>query len=658
VTTATARRSPPGGGEAVPRVAGRTQTLILAAAGILVLGFVAAGSGMHHQSAGNLADSTQAAARALAASLLLFGVCGFGVTRLFLPEGLRRHELLWVLPAGACTSALALTVLGFAYVPFRLALALTIAGGAALAAVALRRRPGSASLGRGVGWPAIVAVVACGVALAPYFAIGFPTVIGDGSDSHLAVGMADFLQDNHPTAENPDEPLDEVFILWRSKQPIYYALGAVSSLSGLEPFEVIAPLSALLLALAAAGMYLVARELLGAGVVVACAAMAVTALDRMVLHTGMHPYFNQTWGYFTLPFSLVLGWWAVRRRSGPALGLLLLFLAIGAFAYPLALPIPVLAVAVFWGLELRERRRRGEPAEPLVRRLWRGPRSLVWIVPLALVLAVPLMGVAEKLWAGLQLVFEGSLKSWGGDLFYFVPGNQFFALPFETLWWLVVAGMGVLAAWALARAPRPLGVGIGAALVVFLGAAVWFRQREFGQYVEFKALAFAAPLFLVCAAVGMGRLRRAGPVLLGLLVVSAAVSGRQEQKVTGTPVPETIVDVREWDRDLPESASVRFDTTPDLQIWLGYFMPGQPVCSLYPLLNTSYPRVEYSRSADYLLVERKLKRRLPDRYRGRWPDTAGAPLRSNAQFELYRAKRGLPGRDRCSRRLVKMVENL
>ena len=51
------------------------------------------------------------------AATAFFAVCGFGATRLLLPEGLRRYELAWVIPVGACVSALALTVLGFAFVP-------------------------------------------------------------------------------------------------------------------------------------------------------------------------------------------------------------------------------------------------------------------------------------------------------------------------------------------------------------------------------------------------------------------------------------------------------------------------------------------------------------------------------------------------------------
>ncbi|HUZ27594.1 MAG TPA: hypothetical protein VMU90_00040, partial [Solirubrobacteraceae bacterium] len=40
-------------------------------------------------------------ARGLAATVALFGVGGFGLVRLLLPQALRDYELLWVLPTGA-----------------------------------------------------------------------------------------------------------------------------------------------------------------------------------------------------------------------------------------------------------------------------------------------------------------------------------------------------------------------------------------------------------------------------------------------------------------------------------------------------------------------------------------------------------------------------
>ena len=59
-------------------------------------------------------------------------------------------------------------------------------------------------------------------------------MIGNGSDAHLAVGTAHFLQHTYPTAVNVDEPVDRVPLVWRSKQPIYYALASVASLASLS----------------------------------------------------------------------------------------------------------------------------------------------------------------------------------------------------------------------------------------------------------------------------------------------------------------------------------------------------------------------------------------------------------------------------------------
>jgi hypothetical protein len=597
------------------------------------------------------------ALRAVGAAVLLFGVCGLGLTRLLLPAGLRRHEALWVVPVGACACGLAMTVLGFAYVPFKAALAAVIAAGLALGAVALRRRPPAGPPSPALAWPAYLAVLLTAVALIPYFRSGFPTVIGEGSDAHLAVGTAQFLQHNHPLSVNPDGPVDRVPLVWRSKQPIYYALGSVATLSGLEPYQTISPVAALMLALAGVGLFLLARELLYAGLAGALLAMAIAGLDRMVLHTGMHPYFNQTWGWFTLPFALVLAWWTVSRRSRGAAALLGLFLAIGAFAYPLALPIPLTALAVFWTIDRRERLRRGEPVHRLSpRRLYRGRRSLLWLVPLALALAVPLLGVAEKTWTAVEVVVPGqTLEDWRGDRLSFVPAHQFFSLPEPTLWWLAVAAMGVLAARVLSRLPRPLRAGIAAVLVGFLAAAVYFRQREYGEYFEFKTLAFVAPLLVACAAVGASRLRpRVLAVLaLGAFLVAAQASARQEIDVTTNQLPQTILELREFDRALPEDASVRLDVTPPLQLWVAYMLSGQPLCSPTPLLDTSYPRVRRSRKADYVLVERKALPFFGDDDPGR-----GRPLRENADFLLYRARPDLPGRANCSRRMVQTVTGL
>jgi len=65
---------------------------------------------------------------------------------------------------------------------------------------------------------------------------------------------------------------------------------------------------------------------------VSVAAMGLAALDREALHTVLNPYFNQTWGFFALPFTVVLGWWVVQpdigRRARQGTALLLAMFAI------------------------------------------------------------------------------------------------------------------------------------------------------------------------------------------------------------------------------------------------------------------------------------------------------------------------------------------
>ena len=613
--------------------------LVLLAAGVIALG-IAGSSGVHRVATNDVLDSVQAAVRAVVATLFVFGVAGFGVTRLLLPERLRPYELLWVPAVGACVLALAMTVLGFAFVPFHVSLAVTLAAGVAIGVLALRRSPGRPA-GGGLFWPGVIAFLLAAVALVPYFGAGFPTVTGFGSDAFHAVGAADFLQHNHPLERHADGPLDRFPLRWGSKQPIYYALASVATVSGLEPYETLTPVAAVMITLAAVGIFLLASHLLSASVLGAGAAMAITGLNAMVLHTALNPYFNQTWGYFTLPFTLVLGWWAVHHRSRPAAILLALFLAVGGLAYPLMLPIPLLAIAIFAWLE--------PVSLPSPRALYRGRRSLLWLVPVALLLAVPAAAAADKMWDAATLLVDPnrSLESWAGDIFGFIPAHKFFSLPEDTLWWLAVAAMAGLAVWLLARLPRALGVGLGTVMVAFLAAGAWFRQRDFGQYFEFKTLAFSAPLLLTCAAVALSRFRRVGPVVLAAFVISAGFAGRLEVRATGPQLTEDFVELRDWAADLPADASIRLDTFPSHQLWGSYMLSSRRLCSQAPLLGTDYPHVVYSRDADFILVDDKGR----DFYDGDPPDAELPALRQNSQFTLYRAKPDLPGDDLCSKRL-------
>lgn len=609
---------------------------------------------------------------------------------LALPAVLRRHEPLWVLPVGAAAAALELTLLGYAAVPFHVSLAVVLVLGVVLAAVALRRarprppgalpraraRPGAAALAR-TAWPLYIAALIAAIALIPMLRAGFATVEGDGSDAHLAVGTAQFLQHHYPLDTVVGNPVDKVPLVWRSKTPIYYALAATSSLSGLEPYQAISTTAAAMLALALLGFFLLARELLRSSLLGAVAGMALVGLDRMVLHTVMHPYFNQTWGFFTIGFAIVLAWVSVgeggRLRTRGAIALLLLFLAIGAFAYPLAAPIPVLALLVFWWRDRRQRRACGEPVRSLDPRRLVRERSRVtrWsLLALAAVLIVPLLGVAEKLSTGLNVAVDptATLRFWAGDLGAYFPEHQFLALGSTTALY-VAAPLLIAAVWlALRGRPRPLGAGIVALLALGVLGAIWFRERAYGQYFHFKLLSFVGPVLIVVAAAGFARLtdplaaslrdRRprprplavlgalAGIAALSLYLATALSGAHDELAQTQNELPRTVIAVRSLEHRLGPGRSIRLDMNAPLQIWVAYFLASEPLCSQRPLLGTSYPHVAISRRADYILADHGTARPF---------DADGPPVAMVGQFRLYRERTGVPGPDGCSRGRVQTV---
>ena len=601
-----------------------------------------------------------AVAGLMLAATLFFGVCGFGATRLLLPAGLRRYELAWVVPVGACTSALGMTVLGFAFVPFKISIAVLVLAGLALAAFAVRRTGGPTRppRWRELTWPAYVAMIIACIALVPLFRAGYPTVIGDGSDAHLAVGAAQFLQHDYPTSVNVNEPVDEFPLVWKSKYPIYYDLGVVATLTGRPTYQAISTLAAIMLALAALGWFLFARELLRVRMLGAVGAMGIVGLDQMVLHTGMHPYFNQTWGYFTLPFSLVLAWWTVRHRSGGALALLVLFLAVAAFAYPLELPIPLVALVVFAALDPNLRHSAGAIRRS---RLLRGRRALWLAIPIAAAFAIPVYGVGEKLISGgvVLLVPGHSLLTWGGDLLAFIPTYEFFSLGGSTLWQLAVAVMVAFAFYALRDRPRELRIGVFGLLAVAALAAIDFRSRTYGWYFEFKILAFVAPLLVVCAAAGISLLRPRAVawVLLGAFALTASSAALAETSTTYDQTPKALLALRTWSRALPRDDSIRLDITPGAQLWAQYMFAGHPTCSELPLLGTSYPHVTFSAKADYALVEvgpaKSPAPRLDPPY-----GSVGPPVFANSDYALYKLSPSLPGRDTCARGTLQTVTSV
>jgi len=591
--------------------------------------------------------------RALAGATVLFGVCGYTLARLWLPQSLAPWWPLFVLPLGAAASGMALTVLGFAAVPFKPALAVTLAAGAVGAIFALRRpSPGAPADPRQLASLAVAAGLIFAVVLIPTFRTGFATVTGTGSDAHQVTGAATFIQHNYPSSTDIAYPVDEVRAVWNSKYPIFYPLAATSTLSGLEPWEAMMTVGALLFALTAIGLFVVARRLFAAGAGVAAIAMGIAVLDQQVFHVAVHPYYNQTWALFTLPFSVVLGHAWVEDRSRSTLALFALITALGVFAYPLMLPFPLVIVGGFWLLDRRARRRRGEPVERLdPRRLWRGARSLLWMVPLGLVLLFPIRGVVQKTRDALELLVdpEQSLEEWGGDLLGYPPFPEFFALPDVT----VVGALGAVAVLALAarlvwQLPRGVGVPLLAALGGALAAAGWFALVDNGHYFYFKILSIAGPLIVTAAVVALSRLpwRPVAVGAIALLSVTTALGTREELDGAYDQLTRQIVELREWSDELPEGASVRLDS--HFQLWHSYMLSDRPVGSSRPIRSFPYP--PFSFGGDYALIE--TTQRPP-------PDAAtDEPLFANDALELWKITSRFKGKtypDFSSRRLERFV---
>ncbi|HEX4364180.1 MAG TPA: hypothetical protein VHZ75_06475 [Solirubrobacteraceae bacterium] len=648
-----------GAGAPPPRrpLTARTQRW-LAWLGVAVAGSIALGlaTSAGVKGRGGLAD----AAHVAIACLVLFTIVGFAPTRLFLPAGLRRHELVWVLPVGAVGAALELALLVYAFVPFNIALGLVLAAGLGLGAYAWRRDPGlplarsAREAGVATSWrtllvPLYLAVLIGAIALIPMFRSGFATVIGNGSDAHLAVGTATFLQRHAPNAVAIDEPVDRVPLVWRSKPPIYLAFGAVARLAGMEPYKVLATLQAALLALGALGFWLLARELLGASAWAAAGAMGLVGLNRIALFTGMHPYFNQTWGYMALSFSIVLAWYAVRRRSRGGLLLFASFLGVLVFAYPLAMPVPLIAAIIFWGFE---RRRQGRSLLRIPR--LRNKKNLLWIIPLFFLLLLPLQGVLEKVSVSLRVLLPGhSLVNWGGDLTGFFPERFFlgFDSAATALPGMILLGVGLVL--ALRAAPRELRWGLGGVVIFGILCALYFRPREYGWYFHFKALAFVAPLAVTLGVAGLARLRWTWVTIVAMIfLVGATRTGAAHQiGTTFDQLPKSLLALRAVDARLPPTATLRLDMPADgRQLWAGILLAGQPLCSQKPVLGTSYPHVPISRRADYVLVDNDWRKPV---------DAVGPPVMTLERYTLFHLRPDLPnGPDTCSRKMVLTVTQL
>nr|MDQ4042048.1 hypothetical protein [Actinomycetota bacterium] len=622
----------------------RRRSLLLAAAGALAL----AAWEQWEFSAG-FSRAAGDALRAGAALVFLYFVAGFAPARLLAPAELRPWATLLALPVGAAVSAIALAALGIAHVPFTVALVLVLVAGA-LAGIAVVWRadfsgPARASLGARVGWPLFVAVVVAVVALSPVWRTGFGTVVGQNGDVVLAVGSAELVKEAPPGAVRAELPVDRIPLVWRSKYPIFYPLAAASELSGLDTVAAFPFVTAAMLALAALGFFFLARVGMRAPPAAALAAMAAVGLSRLPVHVADHPFYNQLWALFALPFVLVAGIAFLRRPDRRSLGLLALFGAIGAFAYPLMLPFPALFLAVgVW----RERHRLpwGRPS----------PRAALGALAGLALLAVLVRGIVEKsASAAVALSPWGDLSAWSGSALLYVPFHRAFGLPAPGGTALVVLALlaaGAAAAYALSRAPRDVGVPLAVTVAAGLAFGIYFRHRTQAELFYFKTMGFVGPLGTMLVVLGLLDLARrrargvaiGGAVALAAFAIALAVNTRRELLGTHVYASRDVLALRDWSRGLPPGSTVRTDLPPGgHQLWSWYMLSDRRVCASSPLIGF-FPYPPQSRRADYAIT-----------YAGRRPaDAVGPPVRRSPQFKLWRLRRA-PGPDVCSRRMIDSI---
>lgn len=623
---------------------GTRRTTLLSVAGVVALGIVVAlVSGADHK------GPWPYIGRGGGAAAVLFGVCGAAAAARLAPEPLRRVWPVLALPAGATLAGIALTAFGFAAVPLEVSLWVVLALGAAAWWRHARGRAPRVDWWATVPW-LVAAVVAFGIATLPAWHLNETTIFGENPDSHQVVGSAVLLQQAPAWAAREGMPINVVPSVWRSRYPILYALAGASNLSHFDPIFVFPGVAGLLLAMAALGFAALAVVAFRLPLWTGPPLALVVPLNALILHVTWHPYYNQLWGLALLPWALLLGWHAAREASRTSAVAFAGLLAMLGMAYPLAALYPLLTTAGFAWAHGRRRPRIPRP---------RGALQRLAVAVAALLLLVPALAAIDKLWSVVRQLVDLNANLWGGDIFAFLPLDEFVGTDGGVAGMLAVLAVAALAAARL-LARREAAV-LGGLLVLSAVFDVRLRVSDRGQYMDFKHLSYLGAIVLTVAAAGLAAalLSRRRPLVAGALALAAAwvalAVGNVRDRVESTPeqVTADMLELRDWAARLPDDASIRVDIPPSgNQLWVQYFLAEQRLGTPMPLLNTTYARMPFSTAADYVLYPRFL----PGQQVQRWPapeHSSGPPVFESYSFILRRLD--VPGeefRDRTWRTMI------
>ena len=636
-----------------PRLGG-----VAAAVGLVLAGVVAAvvGATSSDLVAGRTSGPELSEAldvlRACGAAMLLFAACGLAPARLLAPPELRRWAPLLAIPLGACVAGLALALLGALKLPLSASLVVVLAAGLGSAlwtggsdlALAARLRP--------LAGPALVAALVAAVLVAPLIRTGsMASVVGGNGDAHLATGVAELLQQAPLGAERVQLPIDHMPSVWNSRFPMIYVLAATSQLSGLDPVVALTPLSAVLMAGVAIGLFLIGVLLLGTGPRGSLLVMALGGLGTGAMSVVYEPFYNLQWALLTLPLVLLAGWYHLREPRPRTLGLFALAAISSLLAYPLLFPfVALFLVAV--AVRACDRRRRWLPGLRMPRRRWVQALLALPALFVALVALLLVAAAAQKMVSALiALAPGGDLSEWHTPGDPFPPLYDRFGLP-ESLSVAVVLLIG-LAAVGLWRAPKEARVPFGLLFAALLVTVGYMRLRDGTQLFYLRAVSILGPLTLAFAGAGIAWLVRArgrrtlpGLALAAVALALVGFASAQRAHYIVPSVDRDLWQVRDWGKRLPPGSSVRVDIRPyGAQQWAGYMLAPHPLTALDPL-RKFFPYPPVGRRADFLVTNRFAPA----------PDSDGAPILTNRRFALFRLRADTPGTDRSSVELVDPLE--
>ena len=448
-----------------------------------------------------------------------------GSTRLLLPDALRRHELLWVLPVGACAvgaGADGARVRARARSRSRsacIALAAAVAiSPAPIGAGSPRSRPAAdAAAGAPAGSPARLAAWAgltwrccwCSIALIPLFRAGFVTVSGTGRTrtwpsarrSSCSTHSADRGRRRRAGRPGAAGLALQAADLLRARRRGHAVRAARCS-------RRISVVAAVMLALAASGWFLVARELLGrrrlrgAGAMAARRAWTGWSSTPACTRTSTRPGATSR--------CRSRSCWAgraIEQRTRGGLALLALFLLAVRVRVPAGAADPARScsrlVAGPAGAAPGGRRR----SRPVAG--WR--RAL----PRPALAAVARAAGGRAAHPDRRRAREGRSPPTasstptrrcrpGAATCRVLPGRGVLRLSFHDGWPLRRARARRLRRLRALRACRGRSAwGLGAVLLFGALFAMYFRLRKYGWYFHFKVLAFTVPLAMTAAVVGI-----------------------------------------------------------------------------------------------------------------------------------------------------------